>query len=107
QAVCARGKGLALHLHLVRDRENGVLVRAGAPGAGLAVVEVELRQPIGHQLAPDLSAPVVAFEDDARARVGDRDRDWPDLLRPRGPLVVPARGGGIRLGGGGARGTSA
>ena len=48
--------------------------------------------PHGHQLAPDLPAPVVVAAHDARARVVDRHADGPDRLHHRGLRILSAGG---------------
>jgi hypothetical protein len=61
----------------------------------------ELREAVRDEAAPDLPAPVVPPEHDARAGVGDRDVDRPDLLRRGRALVVSTGREVVRLGGGG------
>jgi len=42
KAVAAGREILALHFYRVRDLEDGVLIRTGAPGSRLAVAEPEV-----------------------------------------------------------------
>src|SRR6476646_165208 len=104
EAVRARGQRLSLHLDVVRDREKGVLVRSASPWTALAPVAAEVREAVGDQLPPDLSAAVVRPADDAGARVVDLHGHRPESLRD-GSLRVVAVGRKRQALGGAAGGT--
>jgi len=91
ETITAGREGLAVHLEIVGGAEDGVLVGSGAPGSGLAVAEAEVRHAVGDELAPDLTAAVLAVGSVyRRARVVDGDFDETEVLGNGGFLIVSA-----------------